>query len=82
MNNGFENLKEEEFNTETSVQDEVDCSSFVKNIEELKKNFIFEDSTEFENHVVNNGFENLKEEAIVFPKVQKTPNQSFCEKKV
>ena len=33
--------------SEISVEDEVDCSSFVKNIDEPKRNLIFEDSIEF-----------------------------------
>lgn len=67
--------------SEISVEDEVNCSSFVIPDVEPKWNLIFEDSIKFEQFVENRGLKNMKEKAIVFPKVKSTPNQFFVIKR-
>lgn len=63
--------------SEISFEDEVDCSSFAKTVEEPNQNLIFEYSIEFEHFVHNAGIENLKQKVVVFQKGQSTPNKVF-----
>ncbi|XP_023766822.1 uncharacterized protein LOC111915392 [Lactuca sativa] len=49
--------------SEISVEDEIDCSTFVQNIEEPKKNFISEKSIEFVHIVKNKGSDVLNVKA-------------------
>lgn len=44
--------------SEISVEDEVDGSSFLKPVDEPKRNLIFEDSNEFEQFVESGGTKN------------------------
>lgn len=63
--------------SEIFVEYEIDCSSFVKSVDEPKRNLISENLVEFQKIVENQGLKKLKEQAVVFPKVQSTPNQVF-----
>ncbi|XP_052626733.1 uncharacterized protein LOC111909749 [Lactuca sativa] len=63
--------------SEIFVEDEIDCSVFVQNTEEPKKNLISENSIEFICIVENKGSKVLNEKATIFLKVQTVPNQVF-----
>lgn len=60
--------------SEIFIEDEVDYSSFAKDIFEPKRVLISEDSIEFETNVKIQGLKIFNELAVVFPKVQSTPN--------
>ncbi|KAI3515995.1 hypothetical protein L1887_14902 [Cichorium endivia] len=64
--------------SEISVEDEVDCSIFVNEQTETKKNLISENSVAFARIVENKGSQVLNEQATVFPKIQTVPNQVFA----
>lgn len=66
--------------SEIYVKDEVVSSSFSKPFNELRMSLIFEDSVIFEQLVQVGSIENLCEKAVVFRKVQCTPNQIFVMK--
>ncbi|XP_052619752.1 uncharacterized protein LOC128126067 [Lactuca sativa] len=61
------------------VEDEIDCSEFVKNEPERVKYLISGNSVEFV-CISQNKRKTLKAKATVFPKVQTTPNQVFATK--
>lgn len=63
--------------SEIHVEDEIDCSAFVKEIDELEKCLILDDSVEFVQIVENPGSKVFKMKATIFPRIQKTPNQVF-----
>ncbi|KAI3740017.1 hypothetical protein L2E82_30433 [Cichorium intybus] len=63
--------------SEISVEDEVDCSAFVNNSSESKKNIVSENSVAFARIIENKGPQALNEQATVFPKIQIVPNQVF-----
>ena len=52
--------------SEISIEDEIDCSTFMKNLDEPKKILVFENSIEFVQIVENQGSKVLKEEATIF----------------
>lgn len=63
--------------SEISVEDEMDCSTFVQNEDVPKKELIFENSVEYVCIVENNGSDVLKPKSTVFLKVQTVPNRVF-----
>ncbi|KAI3496474.1 hypothetical protein L1887_38838 [Cichorium endivia] len=80
----FLELKEDEIDaecysemSEISVEDEVDCSIFVNDQTEIKKDLISENSVAFARIVESKGSQVLNEQATVFPKIQTVPNQVF-----
>lgn len=75
-----ENVSEFDDDSEMSeifVEDEVDCSEFVKSEHEPMKTLISENSIEYV-RIYENGSKTLKEKSIVFPMVQTVPNQVFA----
>ena len=65
--------------SEISVEDEVDCSEFIKNEPVTAKVLISEDLVEFA-WISKAKPEVLKAKATVFPKFQTFPNQVFTTK--
>ncbi|XP_052621579.1 uncharacterized protein LOC128127195 [Lactuca sativa] len=63
--------------SEIYVEDDVDCSEFVKNGPLPVKDLISENSVEF-TRISQNQPKTLKAKATVFPKVQTVPNQVFA----
>ncbi|KAI3510498.1 hypothetical protein L1887_17545 [Cichorium endivia] len=71
-----ENMMKDEM-SKISVEDEVDCSAFVNNQSETKKNLISENSVAFARIVENKGSQALNEQTTVFPKIKTVLNQVF-----
>ena len=69
-------LNEDDDMSEISVEDEVDCSEFVKSEPENHKNLISENSVEFA-RLSQNKSPILEEKVVVYQKVRTTPNQVY-----
>ncbi|KAI3515898.1 hypothetical protein L1887_14803 [Cichorium endivia] len=76
INENISDFDESEM-SEISVEDEIDCSEFINNSTDTKKNLISENSVAFARIVENKVPQALNEQATVFPKIQTVPNQVF-----
>ena len=69
-------LNEDDDMSEIYVEDEVDCSEFVKSEPENRKNLISENFVEFA-RLSQNKSPILEEKVVVYQKVRTTPNQVY-----